>query len=83
MRMRSGGQYSMKANPLGTGVIDPDQGGQTGRYEILDSANIKFDTGAYAGLHANLVPNYNGTSRMFIDVRLADGTKQSYSFVNP
>ena len=83
MRMRNGGQYTMRANPYGTGIINPDEGGQAGVYEVLDAATIKFDTGAYAGLLGKLYPNYKGSARMFIDVQLSNGTKQSYSFVNP
>jgi hypothetical protein len=33
------------------------------------------------GLIGKLDPNHNG--RIYIDVMLANGTKQSYQFVNP
>ena len=57
------------------------EGGQRGAYRVVSDAVISFSSGAYAGLTGALDPNHNG--RIYIDVRLANGTKQSYQYVNP
>jgi hypothetical protein len=81
MRLRPDGTYSMMANPSGSGIVDPDDG-EEGEYESTGASSLRFTSGAYEGLSATLVANYQGSGRDFVDVQLADGTKQSYSFVN-
>jgi hypothetical protein len=80
MRMQSDGTYSMKPGG-GAGVPDPDTG-QSGTYQVIDAANIKFVTGPYGGSPGKLTPNYQGSGRKFIDVTY-QGTTTSYGYSHP
>jgi hypothetical protein len=81
MRMHADGTYTMLANAYGSGIVDPEKGGQKGAFPVVGDAAISFSSGAYVGLIGKLDPNHSG--RIYIDVMLANGTKQSYQFVNP
>ncbi len=48
---------------------------------MVSVTQIRFLSGAYAGLSANLDPNHSG--RTYIDVLLANGYRQSYEYLNP
>lgn len=82
LRMKRDGSYSMMANGSGSGIVDPDHGGMTGEYEIVDAATVRFTSGPFADLTGRLTVNYRGQGRDFIDITQDDGTKQSYQFVN-
>jgi len=77
MRMRSDGTYTQRASS-GLDIPDPDTG-QSGTYQVVSSSSIRFLTGPYAGSSANLVPDYKGTGRKYIDVSF-QGVVTSYGF---
>jgi hypothetical protein len=81
MRMHADATYTMLANAYGSGIVDPEKGGQKGAFNVVSDVAIGFSSGAYVGLTGKLYPNYKGHT--YIDVLLANGTKQSYQYVNP